>query len=1195
MNQPVRRVISFLLSAVIVLGLFPASVRAEVVDHSQHKNGIVHVEAVAGNCTTPGNIEFWYCDYYACEKCYSDEAMTQEISPADVVITPGVHSDACVGCAYSNTEKTFDKFVPSEQSYYDAQDYANNGFFSFTSQLQGSTFLFVCEGSDGKLYAMGNETNPDGTRQAVDITDKVTADGSVTVDSNTVEFFNFKVTQYSYLFSPDNGYMTVFDGKIVVHGENMTNIDTSYELFPQSIGFEQDTSRSDYAEDKGYLYCWALNSRLILFDETGAEPVFAPALMWSEDENGDYIRDENGNVIDNRAHQIMLYQAACDHAHMEHIPERAPTCEENGNVEYWYCGNCEKNFADAEGTKTLSGTVVYALDHDWDAWKVITPATPETDGIKQRVCKNDSNHVEEETYHYTTYVAAIPATCTECGVKEHWYCEQCWTYYKDDCEGDYIYEEQLATPATGHKFDAEGVCEYCTMKRNVYTQVSTLEQFDALREDAYYLIVFKDGEKTYAACLPEENPYWVDSNYDYEYDLFVIDENENGVPDCIETVDLNENGVLDYLEDQDYDEQIGTYNDYYWVYDTLAYAKDEEIYAASNFVEVTVAEDGSITIVDERAMEFQMMVSGVWGGAPFTEEDFIYDVENYGIDLEKERIRAAWVPNYWVASGGMLGYYSEGNLITQNRRYGDQDYPGVLDNKNWKISFNEDGTACLVCSWADFDDTGALQLAKYTNEEGEADMTMVGFPDDWWDDSPIMQNRTELLPAYLYASEPDYAVPPHTCSFGEWVADETGRTHTRTCTDPECGKTETEAHAWTETETKAPTCTQEGEITYTCTVCKATRTDVTAMLEHEWSQWQDMDENNHCRECLREGCDANETEAHKWGEWLADGEENHTQTCSVCMASRSADHTWDDGVITKEPTEEEKGVKTYTCTDCKATREEEIPQLPHQHNWGNWTEQTTGGYLRECVSCGITEEMVLEEDKPVHTPGLENVANTNLSNTDIELIEAVLTDEEQSQVAQGVQVQVYLKVEDISQSAPASHVAEVEAKAGDSEVGMYLDIDLFKKVNEQESQVTETSGKVTITIQIPEELLNQDASVNRVYQIVRVHEDESGVLFTEIISGVFDPENNTFTFETDKFSTYALVYADKSRAMPGDLDGNDAVNADDVVTLLLYLTMPDLFPLADGADADFTHDGVLTTDDAVQLLLHISMPDLFPL
>ena len=86
------------------------------------------------------------------------------------------------------------------------------------------------------------------------------------------------------------------------------------------------------------------------------------------------------------------------------------------------------------------------------------------------------------------------------------------------------------------------------------------------------------------------------------------------------------------------------------------------------------------------------------------------------------------------------------------------------------------------------------------------------------------------------------------------------------------------------------------------------------------------------------------------------------------------------------------------------------------------------------------------------------------------------------------------------------------------------------------------------------------------------------------------------------FTLYKLVETtpeeppvDEPELIPGDLDGNQQVSADDVVALLLYLSMSDVFPLPEGAEADFTGDGAVTTDDAVALLLYISMPDQFPL
>lgn len=75
-------------------------------------------------------------------------------------------------------------------------------------------------------------------------------------------------------------------------------------------------------------------------------------------------------------------------------------------------------------------------------------------------------------------------------------------------------------------------------------------------------------------------------------------------------------------------------------------------------------------------------------------------------------------------------------------------------------------------------------------------------------------------------------------------------------------------------------------------------------------------------------------------------------------------------------------------------------------------------------------------------------------------------------------------------------------------------------------------------------------------------------------------------------ATYTAVFAPREY-LPGDLDGNEAVNTDDVYKLLLHISLPDMFPVK--GEADFTGDSAVTTDDVFRLLLHISLPDMFPL
>jgi len=64
-------------------------------------------------------------------------------------------------------------------------------------------------------------------------------------------------------------------------------------------------------------------------------------------------------------------------------------------------------------------------------------------------------------------------------------------------------------------------------------------------------------------------------------------------------------------------------------------------------------------------------------------------------------------------------------------------------------------------------------------------------------------------------------------------------------------------------------------------------------------------------------------------------EEGRTEIyCTVCGDVSSTfdftpkkDHTWDNGVVTTEPTAEKDGVKTYTCKVCNETKTETIPRL----------------------------------------------------------------------------------------------------------------------------------------------------------------------------------------------------------------------------------------------------------------------------
>ena len=146
-----------------------------------------------------------------------------------------------------------------------------------------------------------------------------------------------------------------------------------------------------------------------------------------------------------------------------------------------------------------------------------------------------------------------------------------------------------------------------------------------------------------------------------------------------------------------------------------------------------------------------------------------------------------------------------------------------------------------------------------------------------------------------------------------------------------------------------------------------------------------------------------------------------------------------------------------------------------------------------------------------------NPFGTKIENNDNLTTLLALTPEE---VAQGVNV--WLDIQDMSATSPQAEKDIVQNASANYTVGLYLDINLFKKVGgNAATKITETNGTVKASILIPESLWK----AGRTFEIIRVHD---GV--PTVISGTYDENTHVFTFETDKFSTYALAYNDSANS-----------------------------------------------------------------
>lgn len=126
-----------------------------------------------------------------------------------------------------------------------------------------------------------------------------------------------------------------------------------------------------------------------------------------------------------------------------------------------------------------------------------------------------------------------------------------------------------------------------------------------------------------------------------------------------------------------------------------------------------------------------------------------------------------------------------------------------------------------------------------------------------------------------------------------------------------------------------------------------------------------------------------------------------------------------------------------------------------------------------------------------------------------------ITANELSEVAEGKKIEIVLEVKE----AQTNELIETNTKG--YKVGKYLNITLNKIVNGTNKSIHELTKVMKVTIKVPEELINKDSKTKREYFIARSHNGKVDILETK-----YNEKTNSLTFETDKFSDYAILYKD---------------------------------------------------------------------
>lgn len=146
---------------------------------------------------------------------------------------------------------------------------------------------------------------------------------------------------------------------------------------------------------------------------------------------------------------------------------------------------------------------------------------------------------------------------------------------------------------------------------------------------------------------------------------------------------------------------------------------------------------------------------------------------------------------------------------------------------------------------------------------------------------------------------------------------------------------------------------------------------------------------------------------------------------------------------------------------------------------------------------------------------------TTFSQTTKELLDAIgLTAAEKKAIANGANVNVVLNVN--VKTLTEKEAKLIESVIGKNKMAETYDINLLLQIaGLADRNITDPSSAIGITITIPDKFINTDTSVKRIYRMVRIHDGKATV-----IDGTFDANTKQFTFATDGFSTYALVYED---------------------------------------------------------------------
>ena len=374
--------------------------------------------------------------------------------------------------------------------------------------------------------------------------------------------------------------------------------------------------------------------------------------------------------------------------------------------------------------------------------------------------------------------------------------------------------------------------------------------------------------------------------------------------------------------------------------------------------------------------------------------------------------------------------------------------------------------------------------------------------------------------------------------YGQWT--EAGEGHKQVCET--CGDEKTANHAWDDGKvTTEPDCKNDGEKTFTCADCGATKTEVVKA-----------------------------TGTHNFTNGVKVDDASHTLTCTGCGDTKTEAHKMDDGKITKAPTCKEEGVQTFSCAACDHTRTEVIP-VTDQHDFTDWESLGENQHGRNCPVCQ-------KQETAAHsfTEGTCTDCGLMLEYT------VIFADEDGTELSKAT----YHYGDEVA-------IPAAPEKAADNTY-TYTFAGWDKEVTDCAGDATYTATYTATYIEYTVTFLEENGEVLTVDvyhygDMIAVPEDRQ-------------KEADAFGFYTFAGWGEEILYCQGNviytaqfiyTHYPPDFDKTGEVTDADAIYLLRHTLFPDSYDVH--LDGDVNCDGKVTDADAVYLLRHTLFPEQYPL